>query len=100
MEKANKTENKIQTRTERPDSIALWWLSNGYKWISCENLLKNFYLTEDQIEEILSKNKSKQIKTIVSYIDELYKTLQKSNINIEPDISTYIYKVFTDEVEE
>lgn len=96
----NNTEEPIQNRKERPDSIFLSWSSNNYKWISCKNLLKNFYLTEDQIEEILSKNESKQIKIIVNYIDELYKAIQKSNINIEPDISTYIYKVFTDEVEE
>lgn len=96
----NNTKDTTQNRKERPDSIFLSWSSNNYKWISCEDLLKNFYLTNTQIEEILKKNKSKQIKIIVSYIDELYKTLQKSNINIEPDISTYIYKVFTDEVEE
>ncbi|MDD3262780.1 MAG: hypothetical protein PHR61_02950 [Candidatus Absconditabacteria bacterium] len=96
----NNTEEPIQNRKERPDSIFLSGSSNNYKGISCKNLLKNFYLTEDQIEEILSKNESKQIKIIVNYIDELYKAIQKSNINIEPDISTYIYKVFTDEVEE
>jgi hypothetical protein len=91
---------KNNKRTKRPDSIYLWCSSSNYKWISCENLLKNFHLTKNQIEEIIQKNTSKQIKTIVNYIDELYKELEKSGINIQPDISTYIYKVFTDEVEE
>lgn len=100
MEKKNHSEETSQNRKERPDSIYLWWNLNNYKWISCEKLLKNFHLTDTQIKEILSKNESKQIKIIVNYIDELYKTLQKSSINIEPDISTYIYKVFTEEVEE
>jgi len=90
----NNTEEPIQNRKERPDSIFLSWSSNNYKWISCKNLLKNFYLTEDQIEEILSKNESKQIKIIVNYIDELYKAIQKSNPEKQYQYRTRYFNIY------
>lgn len=85
-----------------PDEIILNYDQNGthHRSTNAKKILKKYWLEQNQIENITTNNTDKQIKIIVTYIEDLYKTFWNRNINLEPDIATYIYEVFTDEVEE